>query len=468
MPGIYGCMLDVRFVTCILHLTRFCPGIDPYWLMTYVTQSKKGDELNRIYPEDLPVHEWYRFVLSYPPHLVRDYLERFNVSEDQRVLDPFCGTGTTLVECKKRGIPSVGFESNPPVHFAAQVKTHWDVDPAGLKGHAEEVAEATRALLSEEGVEDDPPLFQPLDSEDPELRTVDPEKKRLLIKNSISPRPLHKVLALQETLAALEDERFKDHERLALAKELVYSISNLRFGPEVGVGQRKEDAPVVRPWVGAVQSMVDDLEEVQDRKDVPAHVRLVDARKVAEELKPHSIDAIITSPPYPNEKDYSRTTRLESVLLGFMQTRKDLRAHKKRLLRSNTRGVYKADRDDEHVQDFPRVIELADRIEQKRKELGKTSGFEKMYHRVVRLYFGGMARHFKELTAVLRPGAKLAYVVGDQASYFRIPIRTGELLEEIAEALGYKSLGRELFRTRFATATQDELREEVLLLEWCP
>lgn len=97
--------------------------------MAYVTQTQKGEERNRLYLEDLPVHEWYRFVLSFPPHLVRAYIERFGLSSEQWVFDPFCGTGTTLVECKKLGIPSIGLEANPVVHFAAQVKTNrccWD------------------------------------------------------------------------------------------------------------------------------------------------------------------------------------------------------------------------------------------------------------------------------------------------------------------------------------------------------
>jgi hypothetical protein len=77
-----------------------------------------------------------------------------------------------------------------------------------------------------------------------------------------------------------------------------------------------------------------------------------------------------------------------------------------------------------------------------------------------------MARHLADLRALLRPGAQLAYVVGDQASYLRVMIRTGQLLAGIARSLGYEVLGLDLFRTRLATATRDQLREEVLLLRW--
>ena len=139
------------------------------------------------------------------------------------------------------------------------------------------------------------------------------------------------------------------------------------------------------------------------------------------------------------KKDYSRTTRLESVLLGFLSSREDLRRQKQQFIRSNTRGVYKSDTDDSWVANIPRIQALADSIEKRRLDLGKTSGFEKQYANVVRLYFGGMARHLSELKPLLRHGAKLAYVVGDQASYFRIMIRTGEILAEVAEQLGLQS-----------------------------
>jgi hypothetical protein len=154
------------------------------------------------------------------------------------------------------------------------------------------------------------------------------------------------------------------------------------------------------------------------------------------------------------------------VLLGFIQNKADLRILKHGLVRSNTRGVYKDDDDDQWVSGNREVQRIARLIENRRIELGKTSGFERLYHKVTKLYFGGMARHLADLRTVLRPGAGLAYVVGDQASYLRVMIRTGQLLAEIAESLGYEPITIDLFRTRLATATKEQLREEVVVLRW--
>jgi len=131
-------------------------------------------------------------------------------------------------------------------------------------------------------------------------------------------------------------------------------MSNLRFGPEIGVGKKKEDAPVVTSWLSRIQAIAEDLEHLPEVNGASTMVHRSDARDVIELLEPNSIDAAFTSPPYPNEKDYTRTTRLETVLLGFVKDKMDLRALKKFLIRSNTRSVYKADDDyEDHREDIP-------------------------------------------------------------------------------------------------------------------
>src|SRR5690349_74712 len=119
-------------------------------------------ENNKLKAEDVCVHDWYRFILSFPPHLVRDYLSKFGITEGQVVLDPFCGTGTTLVECKKLGIESVGIEANPLPCFATGVKIDWSARPDDLLNHSEEVADIATAALKQDGLVEhlDLPLFE--------------------------------------------------------------------------------------------------------------------------------------------------------------------------------------------------------------------------------------------------------------------------------------------------------------------
>ena len=407
---------------------------------------------NRLALEDRAIHDWYRFVLAFPPHLVRAYLDDFGLRPGQTLLDPFCGTGTTLIEGKKLGCNVLGFEANPMAHLAASVKTRWDLDPAALLRAAENCVDRAQAAIKTEET----------------LRTLPPDADALLLKNSICPRPLHKALILAETIGRDMEGPAQQAAQVALASTLVQSASNLHFGPEVGVKGRRQDADVVGAWSKRVQAIATDLRAAgcQDGFGT-AQVFRHDARDIPPKVTaPGSVDAVFTSPPYPNEKDYTRTTRLETVVLGFVAGKHDLRALKRQLVRSNTRGVYKEDADAQWVAGNDRIEAICRAIEDRRESLGKTSGFERMYHRVVRLYFGGMARQLASLRPMLKPGATLGYVVGDQASYLQVMIRTGEILAELAERLGYEVCRLDLFRERFATATKMQMREEVLVLRW--
>jgi len=438
----------------------------PNFPLSSTSQKRvKRNNSNRIQDADKPFHDWYRFVLSFPPHLVRNYIDDFKLDSRSTILDPFCGTGTTLVEAKHHHIRAMGIEANPVAWLASSVKSNWDIDPTLLIDRCNDIAEATLATLRKEGIDDQ--IFFDDGVENLRLRMLHPEVESLILNGSISALPLHKTLTLLTHLETHQGQPYFQHALLALANALVGKISNLRFGPEVGVGKPKKDAAVVYAWLDEIRKIANDLESVCGRSFSDVQVYLGDARQISTiGILPCSIDAVITSPPYPNEKDYTRTTRLESVVLGFIKNKVDMRNLKKQLIRSNTRSVYKEDDDDKWISQFDKISEIAERIEKRRVEMGKDSGFEKLYGRVTQLYFGGMARHLQELKSVLRPNAQLAYVVGDQASYLRILIPTGQLLAEIAQSLGYELVRTDLFRMRFSTVTKQQLREEVVVLRW--
>lgn len=410
-----------------------------------------GNVENKLRVEDSSIHDWYRFVLSFPPHLVQRYLETFCVDQTSFVLDPFCGTGTTNVECKKHGISSWGIEASPLTHFASKTKCVWVSNTSNFLNVAKQIAlVATRTINS---------LSKP--------RTLSEEQTSLILKNSICEQPLSSTLVLRDSIRAANSP-FEDYYLLALAKHIVYSYSNLKFGPEVGISRKKkESVDVVGMWISEIERMEADLEHWKRHSSTFADISLGDARSIPKKDYVGKVDCVITSPPYPNEKDYSRTTRLESVILGFINTKDDLRNIKKGFIRSNSKNVYRSDNDAQYISNIESINKLSNEIEERRLELGKTSGFEKLYASVVKQYFGGMARHLSELKPYLRSGASLAYVVGDQASYFQIPIRTAALLGEVAESIGGYRVDRvDTFRKRFATATEMWLNENVLILKY--
>lgn len=77
-------------------------------------------------------HGWHRYVGRFPPHLVRVLLNHFQAEPGDVVLDPFAGSGTTNVECRLLGIPSVGVEISPLSALIARTKSGFPASPMPL------------------------------------------------------------------------------------------------------------------------------------------------------------------------------------------------------------------------------------------------------------------------------------------------------------------------------------------------
>lgn len=442
---------------------------------------------NRLQPGDEAIHGWYRFVLGYPPHLVREYLKILEADPARDwVFDPFCGTATTPVEARLQGFSTLSTDANPISVLAAKVKLSWDIDLGEIQSRLDNVLECAAACLRRLHLTPVAEVNRQLiffgsqvlegEANDIGLTAIDfdpnallsPKMVALIPHGFISRKPLLRVLALRYAIEKVVlQQNIRDFMTLALANTIVTTAGNMGFGPEVYRLPPREDANVLGAFAVTVTRMISDLQTIltkQQRPFPPARVFKADARTLSplEDCPP--IGIVITSPPYPNEKDYTRSTRLESVLLGLITSKQDLRALKSSLLRSNTRNVFVGDDDDTFIEDIPSIVRVAKEIEERRRQLGKTSGFERLYHRVARLYFGGMYRHLAVLLPKLRPGARCAYVVGDQMSYFRIHIRTAQLLADVAIKAGYEVEGIDLWRTRRSTTTGRDLEENVLIL----
>lgn len=398
------------------------------------------------------VHSWYEYqTLGFEPEFVSKMLSRFNVREGQNVLDPFCGSGTTLLQCMAEGIHSYGIEAHPFMKWVSTVKASTPHYLDLIKGTSGFLDPFIRSIL-------DTYYLRSSYASDGLFRDT---KKSLVIKDSINDDHAQSVLRLYSIIRT----KFNDTSSILLLRNLAFlalartirDVSNLVEKPEVTVDKRKfsqtHNVPAI--WHQHIQSMKIDLFDIYNYRtdydpDVFSLPKVTQYSSVKDLSFNHPvISFVITSPPYLCEKDYTRQTRLESVLLNFLD-KEGLQKLKQELVISNSKSFSGENNVWPTLEIFvtPEIEQIANEIELTRSNLNKRDGFSRRYPDVVLGYFEQMGGHLANLRSSLSHGAKLAYVLGDQASYFGIPIHTASLLAPIAESLGYGVDGIEVKQKR--------------------
>ncbi len=381
-------------------------------------------------------------------------MDRLDVQQDQIVLDPFCGTGTTLVESMKRGIVSVGIDASPFSCFVSRVKTNRALS-----------ADLLLKSLVDIGIEYELTHKHRDNAQTSAYRYL--RDSGMIERGWIGAVPLRHALALKEAILRVSpNAACRDAFLLALVAHLSTKIGNMKYGPEIYCGPRKRSVDVWQIFQTNVLQMVKDLCLAENAELAAARVLKGDARNCRSLLQQHGykkFHVAITSPPYPAEHDYTRNTRLELAFLDFVTSNDHVRAIKRSMVRSHTKGVYKTDRDAELVRDHKDLNALAEKIAKKCK--GKPYGFARLYPTVIRSYFGGMKRHLQSISSVLERGGNYALVVGDQASYLGTHVPTADLLGQIAKEVGFKIQDQIVWRTRRPSTKKKLMKEHALILQ---
>ncbi len=297
-------------------------------------QIKKDSNSNDLQELDAPVHRWWRFVLAYPPHLVGKYLDTLGCEPGKSlVYDPFSGTGTTLVEAKKRGCSSAGSEALDFCFLASKVKTTWDIPSERLRQTIEETLAAVASDFARYGffADESDSLFPSANHHQPEecVFNLHAEQKKLIGAGYIFERPLKKLLVFKSHLQQVKDAKIRDLLTLALGA-ITLAASNVGFGPEIYARNPKLDSDVSLLLQQQLAAMLEDIQAMKASSAVPSQMFLEDARTI-ERLPLHgAVDAVITSPPHPNENNYARITRLEQVVCDLVTDKHALKTVKKR------------------------------------------------------------------------------------------------------------------------------------------
>jgi tRNA G10 N-methylase Trm11 len=400
------------------------------------------------------IHSWYHSVLGFSGTLVRQLLDEFKIREGHVILDPFCGTGTTLVECKKAGVRSIGIDANPISCLAARVKTTWNLDPKAVRQNLNRVLSIARRNCR----------WKEKYRLDPTYKYL--ETSGMIERGWISESPLREAIALKSAIVdAGLTGKHKHFMQLALIAEVVENGSNVKFGPELYCAPKKRRGNLVAGFSNRVLTMARQLDLVRAESYIENRVLQGDSRscdRILRKTGVRRVHAIITSPPYPTEHDYTRNSRLELALLEHVTSRSDLRNIKQDMIRSHTKGIYVQDDDRKFVKYFGSIDRIATAIDRRTKK--KEHGFARLYSTVLREYFGGMRRHFESVHRVLADGGLCAYVVGDQASYLRVHIPAAKILSGIASRVGFETVEIRRWRKRWSTTRRKRVNENILIL----
>lgn len=388
--------------------------------------------------------------MAFSPDLVHSLLQKLKADNSGSVLDPFCGTGTTIVESKGLGIPAIGIDSSPFCAETSWAKTYWDVSPERLERLS---AEALAGGM----------VRKPGDAFDAW------EGLTVIDRGWLSRKTVSDALSLLESI----DGVARGHERKMLRLAAVWAVkewsSNVRFGPEAYRVTGTRSLPVEKAFKRKVGQMVSDLRGLPAEATLPAaSLHCADSRNICETLAGSEPEPkwVITSPPYPTEHDYTRIMRIELELSGHIRSREELRAVKEQMLRSNSKNVYAGDNDYEYVRSCNKVRRLVERIQAQSKT--RNYGFARQYPRVVAEYFGGIYRHMKSLADCLPEGARCAYVLGEQRSYFGTLIPTPRVFAHLCSSHGlpFRATGLQTVKTRIATrGTRARINEQVVFLK---
>ena len=244
------------------------------------------------FPERV-AHSRIESIHPYPAKFVaelpRALLSVLPIPPGTAVLDPFCGGGTTLVECQRMGLPSVGIDLNPIACLMARVKTA--PRPLGLRESAVGVIDRSRRV-------DDVAI--------PSLPNLD----------HWFDRPIqHELAALTEGIDRAA-ATVRDALRLALSS-IIVRVSRQESDTRYAAIEKNVSRSDVSPLFLRAAVRLDDVLADRNYPLAPADVIEADTLKFDPSGLGRRVGMIITSPPYPNAYEYWLYHKYRMYWLGF-------------------------------------------------------------------------------------------------------------------------------------------------------
>ncbi len=342
-------------------------------------------------------HRWFLFPHSFSSALVEALAKEWELTVNDRILDPFVGSGTTLLSAKELGIPCAGFDISPLSVLACNGKT---------RSYSKRTMEQRWRELTKAFERETPSA---LGRDYPELVRGALPDGRLEI--------LDHMWTVVSCVGWPDTEReFFELAILAIVPRVSYAVANggwLRW-----TNQGMEADRVAELLEQQVLTMLEDLDDdapvVQDGWEA----EVADARTLPVEDGEYS--AVISSPPYPNRHDYTRIFGVE--LMFAFQDWEQNRALRYQSFHSHPEARPERTR----AENYRQPAQLAEIL---------TKCVDGRVRRMLEGYFLDMYLSLREVMRACRSGGRVAYVVGN-ARYYGIDVPVDEFTADVGEQAG--------------------------------
>ncbi|MCL2039809.1 MAG: hypothetical protein FWG85_05200 [Bacteroidetes bacterium] len=422
-------------------LLEFCKN--DYNKNTLFEHSYSISELNK----QGVVHRWYDYLEDFPYQLIEEKIKEYKLKSGSLIAEPFAGSGTTLISANLFNCNSIGFDSNPLMAYISKVKTTWNIDLQEFKSIIYDIAESFISKIHN---------YEQLNLEEGFLEYM-PKKE---LNQWLSSNLQIEVNVIKNLINQVSNKAIKDLLLLAMSKSC-FEASYVSLCPGTTFYPFREKEEFWDIFAKKIIQIYTDLELIQQHKNYGTSKLVNDTcLNAGKYITDNSIDFIITSPPYPNDLEYTRQTRLELYLLDFVKNMEDVQQIKRKMVKGSTKLIFKESNSEKYISKYNSVKNVSDLIYKQTKN--KKWGFD--YPRMIREYFGDMYLCMKEFYPLLKSKANFLLVVGDQ-TIKGIYIPVCDILLEMASDIGYTNCKKELFRVRRSTGHTIELPEEIVIIQ---
>ncbi len=360
-------------------------------------------------------HGIHKYPAKFIPQIPRFCMESYSKVGDS-VLDPFMGSGTTLLEAYVSGRESYGIDIHPLARLIAKVKTT-PLEPGMLEGITEGLLAGIRA-----------------DTEDNDGWIPEMPNREHWFK----PCVLSDLATIKKHIWRLEPGPYQDFFKICFSS-IIRKVSNSdddSLIPEVTTFQKKLDSQgktsydakskfenIVRNRLMDSADLWRLSQEVKGRFRARPRVHIIgrDARDIA--LEGGSVDLAVTSPPYASAVHYVSVHKLEMFWLDLIKETGELE--------SRVVGSARA-----YVDEY-RAWEPSTGIRELKAVVDELRAKDKKAAYIVHKYFDEMGKNLDEVNRVLRRNGKYCIVVGEN-TFRKVRIPTYLILAKVAERSGFE------------------------------